>query len=66
MKYICNRCKSVHQADDTTIHYTTNVNGTLDIIALCPECLETYLAKTLKDTDQKEEDVERGKMERKW
>jgi hypothetical protein len=65
MKYICNRCNSVHQADDTTIHYTTSVNG-LEIITLCPACLEAYLAKTKTDTDRKEEDVERGKMERKW
>jgi len=63
MNYICNRCSSVTQADDITIHFTTDPAGT---VALCPACLEAYLTKTQKDTDRKEEDVERGKMKRKW
>lgn len=65
MKYMCNRCSRVLQADDITIHYTTNVNG-LEIIALCPTCLEAYLTKTKTDTDKKEEDVQRRKIESKW
>jgi len=65
MKYICNRCNCITQADDITIHHITNANG-LEIIALCPSCLETYLTKTKKDTNQEEENVERRTMDRKW
>jgi len=65
MKYVCNRCSKVFQADDITIHYTTGVNG-LEIVAICPSCLEKYMAKTKGDTDRKEDDIERNKMKRKW
>jgi len=66
MKYVCNRCAKVFQADDITIHYTTGDNG-LEIVAICPSCLEKYLNKTKVDTDRKEEDTERMKiMKRKW
>lgn len=65
MKYICNRCSRVQQADDITIHHITGPNG-LEIIALCPSCLETYLAKTKVDTFRKDDDTERRKMDRKW
>ena len=65
MKYICNRCDKVIQEHDTTIHYTKGSNG-LEIVAICPSCLERYLDKTKVDTDRKEEDAERMKMKRKW
>ena len=66
MKYICNRCAKVLQADDINIHYTKGPDG-LEIVAICPSCLEKYLDKTKVDTDKKEEDTERMKiMKRKW
>ena len=68
MKYVCSRCAKVFQADDITIHYTKGEDG-LEIVAICPSCLEIYLDKTKEDTDKKEEDVERAKimkMKRKW
>jgi DNA-directed RNA polymerase subunit RPC12/RpoP len=65
MKYVCNRCSKVIQADDITIHYTTDING-LQIVAICPSCLEKYLEKTKGDTAQKEDDIERRKMPMKW
>jgi hypothetical protein len=65
VKYICNRCAKVFQADDITIHYTTGENG-LEIVAICPSCLESYLDKTKVDTDIKEDENERMKMKRKW
>lgn len=65
MKYICSRCAKVFQADDITIQYKTGDNG-LEIIAICQLCLEKYLEKTKVDTNNKEEDVERGKIKRKW
>ena len=68
MKYVCNRCAKVFQADDITIHYTKGSDG-LEIVAICPSCLERYLDKTKVDTDRKEEDAERTKimkMKRKW
>jgi len=65
MKYVCSRCAKVFQADDITIHYTTGDNG-LEIVAICPSCLEKYLDKTKVDTDRKEEDDESFKMKRKW
>ena len=48
MRYICSRCGKVFQADDITIHYTTGENG-LEIVAVCPSCLEKYLEKTKGD-----------------
>ena len=65
MKYVCNQCGKVFQADDITIHYTTGDNG-LEIVAICPSCLERYLDKTKVDTDRKDEDAERMKMNSKW
>ena len=65
MKYICNRCAKVFQADDISIHYTTGDNG-LEIVAICQSCLDDYLEKTKVNTDRKDEDTERGKMARKW
>ena len=65
MKYICNRCGKVIQEHDVIIHYTKDSNG-LEIVAVCLLCLEKYLEKTKVDTDRKDEDAERMKMERKW
>ncbi len=66
MRYICNNCGKVFQVEDITIHYTTDEKG-LEIVAICPSCLEKYLDKTKVDTDKKEEDTERIKiMKRKW
>ena len=65
MKYICNQCDKVFQADDITIHYTTGDNG-LEIVAICKLCLDEYLEKTKVDTDKKEDENERMKMKRKW
>jgi hypothetical protein len=55
----------VFQADDMTIHYITGNNG-LEIIAICPSCLENYLKKTQVSTEQKQDDIERKKMKMKW
>ncbi len=68
MKYVCNRCAKVFQADDITIHYTKGSDG-LEIVVICPSCLESYLDKTKVASDRKEEDAERTKimkMKRKW
>lgn len=65
MKNICNRCSNVFQADDMTIHYITSENG-IEIVAICPSCLEKYLQKTRKDSNRKEDENERNKMKRKW
>ncbi len=65
MKYICNRCAKIFQANDITIHYTTGDNG-LEIVAICKLCLERYLEKTKVHTDRKEDENERMKMKRKW
>jgi len=65
MKYVCNRCTKVFQADDITIHYIKDVNG-FEIIAICPSCLEGYLGKVNEDTKQEENEVERNKIPRKW
>jgi len=65
MKYICNRCAKVFQADDITIHYVT-INNRFEIVALCQLCLKGYMEKTKVDVDKKDEDPERGKMIRKW
>jgi hypothetical protein len=42
MKYICNQCDNVYEADDITIHYTQGENG-FEIFAICNSCLEKYL-----------------------
>ena len=65
MKYICNQCAKVFQADDITIHYTTSHNG-LEIVAICSSCLDDYLGKSKVNADTKSEEDERGKMVRKW
>ena len=65
MKYICNQCGKVFQADDITIHYTTGEDG-LEIVAICSSCLERYLDKTKVAADIKVDENERGKMKRKW
>jgi len=65
MKYICSQCGKVFQADDITIQYKTCENG-LEIVAICPLCLEKYLEKTKVDTDIKEDNDERRKMKIKW
>ena len=38
----------------------------LEIVAICPSCLEKYLEKTKGDADRKEDENERKKMKRKW
>jgi len=65
MKYICNKCGKVFQAEDITIHYTVGEDG-LEIVAVCKLCLDKYLEKTNANTDRKDEDAERMKMKRKW
>jgi hypothetical protein len=65
MKYICNKCGKVFQAEDITIHYTKGENG-FEIVAICKLCLEEYLQKTKVDIDRKDEDTERMNMKRKW
>jgi len=65
MKYICNRCAKVFQADDITIHYTTSHKG-LEIVAICSSCLDGYLDKTKINSDTKSDEDERRKMVRKW
>ncbi len=65
MKYICNKCGIVCQAEDITIHYTTGEKG-LEIITICKLCIDGYLQKTKLDTNRKDEDAERMKMKRKW
>ena len=65
MKYICNRCGNVTQEQDVVIHYTKGSGG-LEIVAICQLCLDEYLEKTKVDTNRKDEDNERMKMDRKW
>jgi len=65
MKYICNRCGNITQEQDTIIHYTKGPDG-LEIVAICQICLDAYLNKTKVDTNRKDEDTERMKMQRKW
>ena len=45
MKYIFNRCASIFQGDDVTIHYTADDNG-FEILGFFPSCLEKYMEKT--------------------
>lgn len=65
MKFICNQCAKVFQADDVTVHYKKGGNG-FEIVAICQLCLKEYLEKIKVDADRKEEDIERGKIIRKW
>jgi len=65
MKYICNKCSNVFQADDITMHYSTGTKG-VEINAICPSCLEKYRGKRIRETKQKEDENERNKMIRKW
>ena len=65
MKYICNQCGKVSQEQDVIIHYTTGSDG-LEIVAMCPLCVDEYLEKTKIETDRKEDQDERMKMKRKW
>jgi len=65
MRYICNRCDKVIQENDTTIHYNKGSNG-IEIVAVCPQCLEKYLKIRKGDADRKEDENERMKMKRKW
>jgi DNA-directed RNA polymerase subunit RPC12/RpoP len=65
MKYVCNRCGKIFQADDITIHYS-RVDKGLEIIAICPSCLERYMDKAKVDTNREEDENERRKMKRKW
>lgn len=65
MKYVCNLCLGVFQADDITIHYKKDPNG-FDIIAICTSCLKKYMDKMKVDIEKIEEDAERMKMKRKW
>jgi len=65
MKYICNICDNVYEADDITIHYIIGDKG-LEIISICPLCLDEYLKKSKVDKDGKVESIERMKMKRKW
>ena len=65
MKYICNKCDKVVQEHDVTIHYSKDSNG-FEIVAVCQQCLEKYLEIRKGDTDRKEDENERMKMDRKW
>ena len=65
MKYVCNRCAKVFQADDITIHYTAGDKG-LEIVAVCQLCLDEYLETTKATKDRKEDENERMKMQMKW
>ncbi len=65
MKFVCNLCGKVFQADDITIHYTAGANGS-ETVAICKLCLDEYLEKTKVDADRDEDETERGKMKRKW
>jgi hypothetical protein len=65
MKYICNQCDNVYEADDITIHYTQGENG-FEIFAICNSCLEKYLEARKGNTDRKIDENERMRMERKW
>ena len=65
MKYICNRCGTVTQEHDVTIHYTKRFNG-FEIVAICQICLDSYLGKIKTDAEEKDEETERMEMKRKW
>ena len=65
MKYICNKCDKVVQEHDVTIHHKKSSNG-FEIVAICQQCLEKYMDKRKGDTNRKEDENERKKMERKW
>jgi len=65
MNYICNICGNVVQEHDVTIHYKNGSNG-IGIVAVCKDCLEKYLGARKRETDKKEDENERIRMERKW
>jgi len=65
MNYICNICGNVVQEHDVTIHYKKYSNG-IGIVAVCKHCLEKYLETRKGETDRKDDEIERMKMERKW
>ncbi|MDH7506655.1 MAG: hypothetical protein QHH15_02550 [Candidatus Thermoplasmatota archaeon] len=65
MKFVCNLCLGVFQAEEITVHYKKDSNG-LNIIAICPSCLNKYMDKIKVDTQKNEEDAERMKMKMKW
>ena len=65
MRYICNICDNVYEADDITIHYTNGNNGN-EILSICPVCLDFYLKKIKDDKERKAESAERIRMKRKW
>jgi len=65
MKYICNQCSNVFEADDITIHYKTGEKG-LEIKSICQFCLDGYLKESKLATNKKIDDNERIKMKRRW
>jgi hypothetical protein len=65
MKYICNICDKVVQEHDVIIHYKKDSNG-FEIVAVCQQCLDKYIEKRKVDTNIKEDENERMKMDRKW
>jgi predicted RNA-binding protein with PUA-like domain len=65
MRYICNRCGTVTQEHDVTIHYINRSTG-LEIVAVCQICLDSYLEKTKADSEKKDEETERMEIKRKW
>ena len=65
MKYICNLCANVFQADDITIHHKKGDKG-FEIVAICQSCLEKYLEKERGDAFRKADENKRIKGYRKW
>jgi hypothetical protein len=65
MKYICNQCTNIFEADDITIHYKTGEKG-LEIASICQCCLDEYLKKLKVDDNKKIDNNERMKMKRRW
>ena len=65
MKYICNQCTNVFEADDITIHHTMGEKG-LEIASICQGCLDEYLKKLNVEDNKKIDYNERMKMKRRW
>jgi ribosome-binding protein aMBF1 (putative translation factor) len=65
VRYICNICGDVVQEHDGTIHYDKCSNG-FEIVAVCHQCLDKYFEKRKIDTNVKEDENERMKMDWKW
>jgi hypothetical protein len=63
MESMCNQCDKIIKEHDVTIHYTKSSNG-LDIVAVCQQCLEKHMEKTIGNVHRKEDENER--MKRKW